>query len=206
MAFEQNPQINRLLGTNGMGSQQGSLASLQGAPQVSFSPINQNQGGWWDSVKQYLFGSNPQQYSYSPFNQYQQQALHSLLNAGQYDLANPYEGFDLLRDQILRDYQENIIPQIAEQFTAGTGAAASSPQFVKRLQAGGQGLAQKLMAHKLGYGQQNRQFGLQQLQQGLTPQYQTGFVPGQQGLIGSALNRAIPAAASVYGAQQFGGI
>lgn len=206
MAFEQNQQLSRLLGNNQMGMQQGSLASLQRAPQVSFSPLNQNQGGWWDSVKQYLFGSNPQQYSYSPYNEYQQQALQSLLAAGQHGMANPYEGFDAIRDQILRDYQENIIPQIAEQFTAGTGGAASSPQFVKRLQAGGQGLANQLMAHKLGYGQQNKQFGLQQLQQGLTPQYETGFVPGQQGLVGSALNRAIPAAASVFGAQRFGGL
>lgn len=205
MAFEQNQQLSRLLGGGQMNPMQGSLSPLQRAPQFYSSPINQNQGGWWDSVKQYLFGSNPQQYSYSPYNEYQQQALNSLLNAGQSNMANPYEGFDEIRNQILRDYQENILPQISEQFTAGTGGASSSPDFVKRLSAGGQGLANQLMAHKLNYGQQNRQFGLQQLQQGLTPHYETSINPGREGLIGSTLNKAIPLAGAIYGTQRFGG-
>lgn len=205
MAFEQNMALQRLVNPQ---QQQYGMAPQQqfsnAAPRLNASPLNQgNGGGWWDSVKNYLFGTDPQQFSYSPYTDQQQNFLQNILQSGQYNMSNPYQGFEELQNNILDQYKNNILPQIAEQFTGGTGGAASSPDFAKSLQGGGQGLASMLLQHKIGYGQANRAFGLQQAQMGLQPRFETGIIPGQQGFLSGATNAL--AGGAGYGASLYGG-
>lgn len=198
MAFEQNMQLQRLLNAGGTGGFKPSL------PSFSASPLPQ-QGGFWTGLKNFFTGS-PNQLAYSsPYMPSQQQAFNQLLQSGLSSQQNPYEGFDLLKQQIMDQYFNEIVPRLSEQFTGGLGGASSSPQFAKSLQGSAQSLAERLLAHKIGYGQQNRQFGLQQAQMGLTPQYETSYIPGQEGFLSALAGRGIPAAASLYGLSRFGG-
>lgn len=221
--FSQNQELNRLLGQespNRMNQMPGNsmLPSLQTqpsqlqlpmqqgqgqpqmrAPQTFAQPIN-NQSSWWD----YLFGSQPQQFGYNQYTPEQQQLLNYLAQSSQQQLQNPYEGFDLLQNQIMDTYNQQILPESLERFNALTGGAPSS--FSRQIRAGNQGLAQQLLQHKLAYGQQQKQQALQQAQIGLRPQFETGFVPGQQGFFPSVLGRAIPAGLNLLGLNLYGGI
>lgn len=185
MAFEQNQAINRLIG-GAPSYQMPNFMNGQQAPSIRSQPLNQPQG-WLNNFKEFLFGSQPQQYSYSPYTGNQQNALQQLLMSGMQNQQNPYGDFDLLQQQIMDQYHNQIIPQLSEQFTSGTGGAASSPQFTRSLAGANQGLASQLLQHKLNYGQQNRQFGLQQAQLGLTPQYENFQTPPTTGLLGGLL-------------------
>lgn len=199
MAFEQNMPLQNLLSSAGTGGFQPQYPSFR------TSPLPSSSGGFLSKIKNF-FGGTPSRLAYSsPFVPSQQQAFQQLLQSGLASQQNPYEGFDLLRNQIMQQYFNEIVPQLAEQFTGGTGGASSSPQFAKLLQGSAQSLADRLMAHKIGYGQQNRQFGLQQAQMGLTPQFESAYIPGQEGVLSSLLGRGIPAAASLYGMSRFGG-
>lgn len=217
MAFEQNAQLQRLAGnnafdqlavqpkyTNQMNPYQSPVMTR---PQtVNFRPINQNQDrGYWGSIKDYLFGTSPQTAEYSPYTPFQQQGFQALQNAGQTTLNNPYAGFEPLQQQLMEYFQEQILPAIAERFTSRGGGALSSPDFANQLSAGGRGLASQLLQHKLNYGQQNKEFGLKQLQAGLTPHYEQAFIPGQEGFLNTLAGRAIPAGLNVLGGSYFGG-
>jgi hypothetical protein len=195
MAFEQNTALQSLM--NAQPSQ---------APRLTSQPLqDQNQGGFWNSVLKYLFGTDPQMFSYSPYTQPQQQYLNNLLSSGAYNQANPYQGFEQLQNQITNQFHENIVPQLAERFTSMGQNALSSPDFTKQIRGGGQGLANLLLQHKINYGQQNREFGFQQGQAGLRPQFETAYTPGQQGLIPGITNRALPALGSLVGLNRYGG-
>lgn len=187
MAFEQNPQLNKLLNpmgggqqlpTAGMGTGPGRIAPMQMQPFQQ----DQNQSMW--SRFSNFFGGTPQQQLYSfPYNQQQYGAFNNLLNQGQQNMQNPYAGFEPLQQQIMSQFYNEILPGIASRFTGLTGGALSSPSFTQQLGSGGKGLAESLAAHKLNYGQQNRQFGLQQTQLGLTPQFESSYVPRQPGFV-----------------------
>lgn len=198
MAFEQNQQLQQLLNAGGIQNFQPQT------PSFKFQPTPTSGGGFFGGLKNFFAGS-PGQLAYSsPYGQNQQQAFQNLLNSGMYNQQNPYEGFDALRQQIMNQYYNEIIPGLAEQFTGGTGGAASSPQFARSLQGSAQGLAGQLLAHKSQYGQQNRQFGLQQAQLGLTPQFEQSYIPGQQGFLQGLLG-AVPAIAQTGVRSYLGG-
>lgn len=223
-SFSQNPELNQLIGqerlnrfmTPGMKQPISGLSALSQQnqfraeplpaarpPQIFSQPVNQNQG-WWDSIKEYLFGVGPQQFSYSPYSEQGRSMLDYLLQNAQQNLQNPYQGFEELQKQIMDTYNQQILPETLERFGALGGAAPSS--FAKEINMSNQGLAQQLLAHKLGYGQQRQQQALQQAQLGLRPQYEMGYAPGQQGLIPSIAQRAIPAGLNLLGMSRFGGL
>ncbi len=200
MAFEQNQQLQQLLNYSGNGGfrQQTPSFGMQSIPQ-------QGGGGFWNGLKNFAVGS-PAQFSYSsPYTEDQRSALMSLLQSGQYNQQNPYEGFDVLQNQLMRDFRENLVPQLSEQFTGMTGGAPSSGVFSQQLNKGVEGLAQRLMQHKINYGQQNRQFGLQQANVGLTPQFQNSYVPAQAGALQSLLG-AVPQITQAGLRSYFGGL
>lgn len=214
MAFEQNQQLQRLVGNNAydqLGVQPRynnqmnpyQMSHLQQPQQINFRPINQSGGGFLERAGNFLGGTSPQQATYSNYTPFQQQGFQSLLNAGNYNMQNPYEGFEPLQQHLLDYFNEQIVPRIAERFTSMGGGALSSPAFAQQLSAGGKGLASQLLQHKLDYGRQNREFGLRQSQIGLTPQYEQSFVPGQEGFLSGLANRAIPAAANLLGGRFF---
>jgi hypothetical protein len=182
-------------------------SSFKNGPQpVMTQPFQQSgSGGFFNSLKNYLFGSPAQQTSYSPYSQQQQEALNSLLSSGQQNMQNPYSGFEPLQQELMDYFNQQIVPSLTNRFTGMTNASLSSPAFAQQLGGASKGLAQSLLSHKLNYGNQNRQFGLQQAQLGLTPQYEQGYIPGQEGLIPGVINRAIPAASYGLGAGYYGG-
>lgn len=192
MAFEQNQQLQKLLNPMNMqmpqSSSQGQGYGQQfpqprpAQPQMGFAPLN-NQNGWGDTFKNFFLGTPERQYYSSPFSQNQSQGLEQLLGMGLQNQQNPYGGWEDLRNSILSDYQQNILPNILERFTGMGGGSLSSPDFAKQVTAGNQGLMSMLLAHKANLGQQNRQFGLQQSQAGLRPQFESAYSPRQPGAL-----------------------
>lgn len=217
MAFDKNAQLQKLVGGNAFdqlanqpryNNQMNPYESptMMRPQQVNFRPITQNQDrGYWGGIKDYLFGSSPQVAEYSPYTPFQQQGFQSLQNAGQAGLNNPYAGFEPLQQHLMDYFKEQILPAISERFTSRGGGALSSPDFTKQLAGGAKGLASQLLEHKLNYGQQNREFGLRQLQAGLTPHYEQSVVPGQEGFFNTLAGRTIPSALGVAGKSYFGG-
>lgn len=171
MAFEQNPMLQQFANP-GMNQFQG--------PQMGFGKVQQPKKNFWNHVGEFFMGSKPQQLYSSPFNQNQAQGLMQLLQQGMGNMQNPYEGFEPLAQESTRNFNEQIVPGLAERFTQ-TGAAASSPAFASQLGGAGAGLQSMLNAQKAQYGMANKQFGLSQAQTGLTPMYENAFLPGSQG-------------------------
>jgi hypothetical protein len=196
VAFEQNPALNRLI--NPMQQNQFPTGGMGVMSPIS-QPFNQqnNNQGWGDWLAS-LFQSTPaQQVTSSPYNQQQQQFFNNLLQQSNQNMQNPYAGFEPIQNDIMSQFYNEILPGIASRFTGMTGGALSSPSFVQQLGSGAQGLAERLALHKTNFGQQNRQFGLQQGQLGLTPQLQHTNMQRQPsafenslGLIPSALRAA----------------
>lgn len=195
MAFEQNQALMQLM-QPGYGMQQQQPNPLQRQPNYSsqgpmmYQQSMPNQGGWWNTIKESLFGSNPQYGYSSDYTPYQRQGFQDIFNQGMNNLQNPYEGFGDIENYAKDFYQNQVVPGVANQFTNMGGGALSSPDFAKQLGAAGTGLASQLAQHRAQYGQQNRQFGLQQAQVGLTPQYQSFQTPATGGLLGGLLNAA----------------
>lgn len=103
----------------------------------------------------------------------------------------------------MRQFEEQILPTIAERFTGvlGEGAQRSSA-FGQQLGQAGAGLAESLQAQR-GGRQQNALTQLMQLMQtGLTPQFQTLLRQRQPGLLETGAKGAIKAAPSLL----YGGI
>lgn len=109
------------------------------------------------------------------FNQQQSGAFGNILQQGQNLLNNP--GQSPMAQQAINQFNTQTIPGLAERFTAMGGGQRSSG-FQQALGAAGSGLQQSLAA--MGYQQ-----ALPLLQLGLTPQYQTAHIPGQQGFLQS---------------------
>ena len=91
----------------------------------------------------------------------------------------------------LRQFQEQIVPGIAEQFSgAGSGAQGSS-SFAQALGGAGADLTERLAGQRAEMGAQAQQGGLQALMQMLgmaqQPQFANAYQPGQAGGLGSLL-------------------
>lgn len=227
MAFEQNPRLRQLLDPASLQQMayerdRSNRNSLFQPPveQQQFNPLAQrmqqqpmgiqqsyleNQdrdrgilGNLWHGAKNFLFGSGPQQITSTQYLPYQLQGFQDQYNRGSQLLNDPEAGFDEYYRNIMSDYQNNIIPSIANQFTLLGGGALSSPDFAKQL---GTGLAAQYAQHRLNFGNQNWNRGLQLAQLGLTPQYQQTYVPREPGVV----QQAIPLAGAIYGAKKFGG-
>ena len=231
MAFEQNQQLQRLLDPLALQQMaydqerqyrrsnplsmpqpqqqqmnQSPYNMLQQAPGFQVMPLNHNNNQGWLSrlgsgIKNFFIGSQPQSITSTPYDQQQHAFFQQLLNSGLQNMQNPYEGFEPLQQHLQNYFEQQILPNIAERFSSLGNNRLSSPSFAQQLQGGIKGLAENLLAHKMQYGQQNRNFGLQQAQLGLTPRYQNTYMPGQPGL----LQNALPVAGNVLGAQYFGG-
>ena len=139
-----------------------------------FSPVQQynpRRSSFFDSIGEFFLGS-PESYDvFNKFDPRQMQAIQQLLSSGMGNLQNPYEGFEPLRQQTMDEYYQNILPGISERFAGARGGALSSPDFQSQLSSSASGLASLLNAQRAQYGMANRQFGLNQIQQGLTPQF-----------------------------------
>lgn len=185
MAMPMNNQLpayqggqNRFMpqGLGPIQSQGYGFSTNQGPGQRGFNPVSNlsapGDEDWWDSISQFLFGS-PE--SYNQFQRYGpqgQDALSRLISGGQQNIENPYQGFEPIEQNALRNFYGNTVPGITESFTAfGNNNNRGSSGLTGRLGAAGSGLQAMLAAQKAKYGQEQQQFGLQQQQLGLTPQF-----------------------------------
>ncbi len=138
------------------------------------------------AVTDFLFGApNRIEQVNRGFNPGQLSTLQNLLSGGQNLLNNPSQGFQPIRQAAQSDFNQNIIPGIAERF-AGAGALNSSG-FAGNLAQAGSGLAERLAAMEAQFAGQNRQQALQQLQMGLTPTMENIPVQGEGGFLQSIL-------------------
>lgn len=168
--------------------------------QQQFQPPMQQQQqpqGWWDwfknlfsnvgeGAKNFAFGQ-PGGYQQLPnYHPYQQQMFDQTANNGLQLLQNPYQGFEPIAQQATNQFNQQIVPGLAERFTSmggfGTGAL-SSPAFASQLGSAGAGLQSMLAAQQAQFGQTNRQQGLSQLQLGLNNPFQYKEVGAQPGFI-----------------------
>jgi len=145
------------------------------------------------------------------FSPQQQQALNMLLQQGQQGLQdntltdmgmqrlqNPLAGFNDVENYAKEQFHGSIVPSIAERFTSlgGAGTAQQNSGLQGQLGAAGAGLASELAALRQQYGtqeQQNalqllnqgllgKQFGFDQLRQGLEPQFENYYRSGEAGI------------------------
>ncbi len=162
----------------------------------------------------FLFGKGEQLQQVPRFTE-QQQDIFSQLQQGAAG-AIP-QGFEQLLSMLtqdpqaakqfeapaMRQFEEQILPTIAERFTGllGEGAQRSSA-FGQQLGQAGAGLAERLQAQR-GGRQQNALTQLMQLMQtGLTPQFDTLLRERQPGLLETGVKGAAKMAPSLL----YGGI
>jgi len=124
------------------------------------------------SFSNFLFGSKGRQEQLPRFTPEQTSALNQLLSSG---LGN----LDLgpIEEQARTKFQSQTVPSLAERFTSLGGGAQGSSAFQSALGRAGAGLEQ-------GLAEMRPQLGLQQLQYGLTPQFESLYRPAQPGLLG----------------------
>ncbi|MGD8326448.1 MAG: hypothetical protein PVF65_05995 [Sphingomonadales bacterium] len=140
------------------------------------------------------FGKKQKTQEFRRFSPQQESVLNQLLGGAQQQLPS---GLDFLQNILgqspeamqayeapaLRQFQEQILPMIAERFTGGYGSGSQrSSAFGQQLGQQGAALAEKLQAQRAGLGFD----ALSQLQNllgyGLTPRTERVISPGRPGL------------------------
>jgi len=136
-----------------------------------------------------LWSSPAQTNQFPNFGPEQLQALMSLLGQGQQNT-----NFNDISQKATSNFYQNTVPSIAERFSSMGGQRSGA--FQASLGNAGAGLNRDL-------GAMRSQFGMQQLQQGLMPQFQTMYQPEQSGFLQNLLlslaGGAPQALGSMYG-------
>lgn len=154
-----------------------------------------------------FFLGEQEQYQHMPTQTPQGiQALQQLLSGGMQGLQDPYAGFDPIAQQAQEQFSTQTIPGLAERFTSFGGAGTGrSSAFEGANVSAAQGLQRQLAAMKSQYGLENRQGLLNQLQLGLSPQFETQHKSQGQGalqvLLQNILGPAAQGAAGGFGQQ-----
>ena len=157
------------------------------------------------AIGQFFAGTPARVEQIQRFNPQQQSALQSLLGLGQQNIQNPYRGFEPIAQQARTQFQQNTVPTLAERFTSLGSNQISSPAFASQLGQQGAGLEQGLAALRSQYGMQNQAQGLQQLQQGLTPQMENIPLAAEGGALQELLPILAKLGVSGLGAYASGG-
>ena len=132
----------------------------------------------------------------SILDQLSQQGLGGMQNL-------PSSDFGPIRQAAMSQFNQDIMPGIAERFTAGGAGSQRSSAFQQASAGAGAGLAERLAAMEQGYNMQNRGQEtnrlMSMLQMGLQPQFDTNFIPPGQsfgtsvaGGLGQGLGAASP--------------
>ena len=96
--------------------------------------------------------------------------------------------FNGIQDMYMKKFYEEIIPQLSDQWSS-QGDERGSSAFQSSLGRAGGDLASRLAAMR-------SQYGLQQSQLGLQPQFENAYHPGQPGLMGT-LGQLLPVASKI---------
>lgn len=102
-------------------------------------------------------------------------------------LSGDPEALKAFQAPAMRQFQQEIVPGIAERFTGMGEGAQGSSAFGQQLGQAGAGLAENLSAQRAGLQSQ----AMSQLQQlmgtGMQPQFQPTQIPGQEGMLQSLI-------------------
>jgi len=125
----------------------------------------------------------------------QEAVLNQLLSGGQQQLPQGFEFLSNILSQspeamsaferpALRQFEEQILPTIAERFTGGFGTGSNkSSAFGQQLGAAGAGLAENLQAQRAGLGFKGLDQLLRILSGGLGERTERTFRPGSPGFL-----------------------
>ena len=119
--------------------------------------------------KSFLFGDKAKTEQFPRYTQEQQDVFSQLLQQGKENTD-----FSGIESAARKNFSENMIPSIAERFTAMGGGQRSSA-FQSALGNAESNLESQLSALR-------PQFGMQQLRMGLQPQFDTAYTPATGGL------------------------
>ena len=144
------------------------------------------------TLSQFLFG-RPGRFEQIPTVTPEQQRMLSQILEGvgvplgaglenlQMLLSGRPEAFQAFQAPAMREFREQIVPEIAERFT-GLGAQRSSV-FPQQLGAAAAGLEERLTGQRASLQSQALQQLMSLLGIGLQPQFQTMQIPAQEGLL-----------------------
>lgn len=128
----------------------------------------------------FLTGYNPYASSISKLNPAQQVAQQDLLPYAS-ERVKKAPSFEDIRQETLRNYQQQVLPSLINQFTQGTNAKASSPQFASMLRGGGDALQTKLNAQRADFELAQQQQAGNLLGTLLSPSQESKYNPAQPG-------------------------
>lgn len=168
---------------------------------------------FWD----FLLGKGEKTQEYQRYNPQQNQALDMLLSGGQQQLPQAFQFLQSILSQdpaqmqaferpAMRQFEEQIIPGIAEKFTANFGPGSyRSSAFGQQLGAAGAKLAENLQAQRAGLGMQGIQQLIQMLGGGLGQRTGRETVPGQPGALQGIMPALGQLGSAYLGAPGLGG-
>lgn len=96
---------------------------------------------------------------------------------------NPYQGFAPIEQNYMRQFQQETIPGLANQFASlGGGENLMGGGFAQQLGSSGVDLLSNLADLKSQYGMQNRNQAMEMLKFGMMPQFDTRHIPATRNL------------------------
>lgn len=132
-------------------------------------------------------------------------ALSLLLSLGSQGLQNPYAGFEPIKKQYETEFEQQVLPGLAERFASlGSNRIASSPAFATQATGARANLSQGLAGLQSQYGMENQRNALSLLSLGLSPAFENYYQRSQPGFGENLLTGAIQAAPSLYQSYQLG--
>lgn len=155
-------------------------------------PIRQR-GGFW-------MGKDPAMASMDRFTSGQTGAMNKMLEMAVSQMDPSRMSFDPIRQRLMSQYQQQILPSIAERFT-GMGDGQGSSAFLGELTSGTNDFMERMGALESQYNMQMLPQYLRMGELGLTPQQEYMYMPGSKGMLqsgGEALMEAIPHAIAAY--------
>jgi len=125
------------------------------------------------------------------FNQQQQGMFDQLGQQGMMGMQNlPKADFADIEKDMTSQFHQNIVPGLAEQFTAGGAGSQRSSAFQQAMGGAGAGLQERLASMKQGFNMQNRGQEINRLmsmlQMGGQQQFENTFIPPKQSMWGQA--------------------
>lgn len=165
------------------------------APSQMMPMMAQHKKGFGTKLKEGIFGSQGG-VQYSPLFTPQQQQLQGLniqnllqmLQGGFGGQQQSQNAFAPIAQNAREQFTSQTIPGLAERFTA-LGGGQNSSAFQGALGQAGAGLESSLAGMGAQFGQNQQQIDqnylLNLLRFALMPQFESSYVPGKQGLLGS---------------------
>jgi len=138
------------------------------------------------------FGSPERIHELENYEPSQWEAIMQALQTGQNQIQNPYQGFEPIEQQYTNQFNQQVVPGLAERFSSLGSNATSSPAFSSQLGQAGAGLSQGLAALKSQYGMQNREQGANLLGNiGLKQRYTPMQQAAQPGFFNTLANAGV---------------